>query len=451
MSKKHHPIYVIGHINPDTDSIASAMGYAWFLQHQADQNVYAARAGHLNPQTTWILERLGLESPVLLPDASPRFESIARRFNTTTPDQSLRDVWAIANRTGGVAPIVDEDGKPYGLVNVLSIFEFLSRSIGAHSNKEDIRIGEILDRSCKEACNTQVPRFQANTRIRDALPRIYREERNAFWVVDEEGRYVGICLQREALNPPQLRLILVDHNEAGQALGAVDEADLIEIIDHHRLGNAPTRRPIRFTVDVVGSTCTLIAERINEAGLSAPPAIAGLLMSGLISDTLLLTSPTTTDRDHKVAELLGRWAFVGGSPLEGETLESFGDQLLRAGSGLAARTPDEIVNADFKLYEAGGFNFGVGQVEVTNRSQLAEHLDDLHQALIKQRNEKGVDFVILMVTDVVRKASHLLLTNEIPALEGLPYPRRSDGTLNAEGVVSRKMQLLPVILGALEG
>ena len=118
---------------------------------------------------------------------------------------------------------------------------------------------------------------------------------------------------------------------------------------------------------------------------------------------------------------------------------------------MASRTPDEIVNADLKLYEAGGLNFGVGQVEVTNRSQLVEYIDDLQAAMLEVKKEKSLDFVMLMVTDVVRKASHLLLTNEVPALDELPYPRRPDGTLNAEGVVSRKMQLLPAILGVLEG
>lgn len=453
MPKQNRKTYVIGHANPDTDSIASAMGYAWLLRdlNLYGENVAAARAGHLNPQTTWVLDRLGLEAPVLLTDASPRFESIARRFNTTTPDRPLREVWAVANRTGGVAPIVDNDGKPYGLVNVMSLFSFISRAVGGHARREEMRIAEILDSPCHEACDTEVPRFQANSRIRDALPKIYREERSEFWVVDEHGRYVGICRQREALNPPRLRLVMVDHNEGGQALGAIDEADLIEILDHHRLGNPTTRTPIRFTVDVVGSTSTLVAERINEAGLSAPPDLAGLLLAGLISDTLLLTSPTTTERDHQAAERLGRWAFVGGSPLAEETLQSYGEQVLHSGSGLAARAPSEIVKADLKLYEAAGLKFGVGQVEVTNRSQLTEHQEALHLAMLEVKQVNGLDFAILMVTDVVRKASHLLLTDEVPALEGLPYPRRPDGTLNAEGVVSRKMQLLPVILGVLEG
>jgi manganese-dependent inorganic pyrophosphatase len=136
--------------------------------------------------------------------------------------------------------------------------------------------------------------------------------------------------------------------------------------------------------------------------------------------------------------------------LAGESVQSFGEQVLQAGSGLASRSPAEIVNADLKLYESGGVKFGVGQVEVTNRSQLKSQLDDLRLALLDVQNGRGLDFAMLMVTDVVRKASHLLLTETIPALGELPYPLRADGTFNAEGVVSRKMQLLPVILGALE-
>ncbi len=451
MAKKTSGTYVIGHINPDTDSIAAAMGYAWLLQNQTEENIIAARAGQLNPQTAWVLERLKLEPPLLLPDASPRFENIVHRLNTTTPDRPLRDVWAIANRTGGVAPVVNEDGTPYGLVTVLSLFRFLKESVGAHPRREEMRIAEIMERPCSEACDTDVPRFTTSSRIRDVLPRILHEERSEFWVVDEEGRYQGICRQRDALNPPRYRLILVDHNEIGQALGALDEADLIEVLDHHRLDNAPTRTPIRFTIDVVGSTCTLVCERINEAGLSAPPALAGLLLAGIMSDTLILNSPTTTNRDREAAERLLRWAKVGDSPLANETVQSFGEQVLQAGASLASRTPDEILNTDFKQYEAGGLKFGISQVEVTNRSQLGEYITDLGDALMKLRDSHGLDFAILMVTDVVRRGSRLLITDQIPALEGLPYPRREDGTLNADGVVSRKMQLLPTVLGALEG
>lgn len=450
LEKETNDIFVVGHVNPDTDSIASAMGYAWLLQDQGVSAI-AARAGQLNPQTTWVLNHLGIEPPVLLSDASPRFSTIAHRLNTAAPDHPLREVWGIANRTGGVAPIVDSDGKPYGLVSVISLFEFLSRTVGSHPRREEMRIGELMDMPGREACDTGVPQFPANGRVKDVLNRIMREERNEFWVVDENGRYAGICRQREALNPPRLKIILVDHNEPGQAIGAIDEADILEVVDHHRLGNTSTRTPIRFTVDVVGSTSTLIAERINDAGLSAPPELAGLLLAGVLSDTLILSSPTTTPRDHTAAERLGRWAFVIGSPLAGETVQSFGERVIGAGTGLATRSADEIAGADLKLYEAGGMSFGVAQVEVTNLVELDEHKDRLQEALIKLRDAKGLDFAMLMVTDVVRGSSRLLLTSDVPALGGLPYAKLPDGTLRAQGVVSRKKQLLPAILGALEG
>ena len=444
------PTYVIGHVNPDTDSIASAMGYAWLLRERDGDDYVAARAGPLNPQTTWVLKKLDLDPPVLLNDASPRFSSVSRRLDTTTRDRPLRDAWGIANRTWGVAPIINEDGTPFGLVNGPSLFTFLSQLVGPYPRRQEMRIAEILDLPCREATDTQVPRFQAGSRIRDALNRILREEGDDFFVVDENLLYVGVCRQRDVLNPPRLRVILVDHNEPGQALGALEEAELAEILDHHRLGNSSTHIPIRFTIDVVGSTSTLVTERIEEAGLSAPPDLAGLLMAGLLSDTLMLTSPTTTDRDREAVERLARWAITKGSPLDGETIQSFGEQLLNAGSGLTSRAPREIVSTDIKVYESGGLNFAIAQAEVTDLLQLEEHLEGLRQALQELRDKRGLDFAMLMVTDVVQGSSRLLLTDEIPVLSELPYPRLPDGTRKAEGVVSRKKQLLPVILGLLE-
>lgn len=444
------PIYVIGHVNPDTDSIASATGYAWLLRERDDKDTVPARAGALNPQTAWVLKRLGIEPPVLLNDASPRFESVTRRLDTTTPDRPLREAWAVASRTWGVAPLVNEDGTPFGLVTGPSLFALLSRLVGPHPQRQEMRIADILDKPSREAADTDIPRFQAGSRIRDSLNRILREEGDDFWVVDENGQYVGVTRQRDVLNPPRMKVILVDHNEARQAIGALEEAELLEILDHHRLGNPSTHTPIRFSVDVVGSTSTLVSERIEEAGLSAPPALSGLMLAGLLSDTLILSSPTTTPRDHRAAERLGRWAFVGNGPIAGETIESYGRQVLEAGAGLSTRDPEEIVSGDLKMYEAGGLRFAIAQVEVTDLLQLDDHKKALFDALTGLREHRAVDFAMLMVTDVVRGSSRLLITNEPPQLGDLPYPKQSDGVRKAEGVVSRKKQLLPVVLGLLE-
>ena len=445
-------IYVIGHVNPDTDSIAAAIGYAWLMRERDGSDAVPARAGAINPQTTWVLKRLGLEPPLLLNDASPRFEAVARRLDTAAPDSHLAEAWSIVNRTGGVAPIVEpQDGVPLGLITGLSLFNFFGKILGPNLQMQEARVADILDAPCREAMDTSVPRFNASARIRDFLNRIYREEHNDFLIVDDKGHYLGAARQRDVLNPPRLKLVLVDHNEPGQSLGSLEEAELLEILDHHRLGNISTHTPIRFTVDIVGSTSTLVTERIEETGLSAPPQVAGMLLAGMLSDTLILTSPTTTPRDHRAAEKLARWAFIKNGPLAGENIQTFGGQVLRSGAGLETRHPAEIVSSDLKVYEAGGWNFAVAQVEVTSLLQLDDNLEALSKALDELRDGRGLDFAMLMVTDVVKTASRLVLVNEPPILDELPYHREPDGTLLAEGVVSRKKQLLPVILGLLEG
>lgn len=441
--------YVVGHVNPDTDSIASAVGYAWLLHERDGIETIAARAGSPNPQTTWVLNRLEMSPPALLTDASPRFEVVTRRMDTAFPDSSLRDAWMIANRTGGIAPVVNSDGCPYGLITGLTLFSFLGEMVGPSQKRQEMRISEILDVPCHEATDTSVPRFPASSRIRDALARVFREERNHFIVVDDEGHYVGVCRQRDLISPPRLKVILVDHNESEQSIGSLEEAELIEILDHHRLGNPSTRMPIRFTVDVVGSTSTLVSERIEEAGLSAPPKIAGVLLAGVISDTLLFTSPTTTDRDQRAAARLSRWAFTWDSPLKGSTIQSFGEEVLKAGAGLSSRDPQEIISTDLKTYEAAGLKFAVAQAEVTDLMQLDDYLERIKGALKEMKHTRALDFTMLMVTDVVRGSSSLVSINPPPILDDLPYPLQNDGTRLAKGVVSRKKQLLPAILSLL--
>lgn len=444
-------IYVIGHTNPDTDSIASAVGYAWLLRERDGEEVLAARAGPINPQTTWVLKRVSFEPPLLLTDASPRFDAVIRLYDTTSPDRPIGEAWPIISSTGGVAPVVDEGtGKPVGLITGISLFNLIGKLVGPQPQQEEMRMAEIMELPSSEACDTSVPRFQSSTRIRDVINRVLREEHNDFLIVDEKGNYLGVSRQRDVLNPPRLRLILVDHNEATQALGSVEEAELIEILDHHRLGNPTTREPIRFSVDVVGSTSTLVTERIREAGLRPPPEIAGLLIAGVVSDTLNLSSPTATPRDEEALEALARWAFVQNGPLAGETIENYAQEVLEAGAGLSRANPEEIVRTDLKLYQAGEYHFAVAQAEVTNLMQLDEHLHSLTEALESLTKERGLDFAMLMVTDVVGDSSRLITVNAPPILDDLPYPLQSDNTRLAAGVVSRKKQLLPVILSLVE-
>jgi len=443
-------IFVIGHVNPDTDAIASAMGYAWLLQERDGVNAVPARSGAINRQTAWVLHELNLEPPLLFNDASPRFDSVMHRLDTVTPDRPLSEAWAILNRTGGIAPVVNPDGTPYGLITGKSLFNFLSRHMGPHPRYKEMTLAELLEIPCKEAAETDIARYTATTRIRDVIRRLLRDEVDEFWVLDDNKRYLGICRQRDLLDPPRLKIILVDHNEPQQALGSLDEAELVEILDHHRLGNPTTHEPIRFTVDVVGSTSTLVSELIEDAGLSAPPELAGLMLAGLLSDTLVMTSPTTTDRDHQAAERLARWAFVWGSPLEGENIQNFGEKVLSAGAGLSSRDPEDVVSTDMKQYETANTRFAIAQAEVSDLYELNDYLEPLRDALQELRERRSLDFAMLMVTDVVQGDSRLLMVDAPAVLDELPYRPLTDGTRLATGVVSRKKQLLPVVFSLLE-
>lgn len=449
-SKQSNRIFVTGHINPDTDSIASAIGYAWLLNERDGVTAVPARAGAINQQTAWVLKTLGLDSPILLTDASPRFESVMRRYDVVGPGKSLNEAWTILARTAGICPVVNSDGTPYGMVTGKSVFDFLRKIIGPHAKNRNITIAEMLEIPCREAAELEIPKFGPGTRIKDVLNRVLRSEQTEYWVIDEKKRYLGVVKQRDLLSPPRIQVILVDHNEPQQSIASLEEAELLEILDHHRLGNQSTHNPIKFTVDTVGSTSTLVSEQMEETGFSAPPSLAGLLLAGLLSDTLILTSPTTTPRDQEAAQRLSRWAFVPGSPLEDETIKTYGEKVLRSGAGLITQEPDAVVSTDMKLYDTAGIKFAIAQAETSDTYDIGDYIPKLQEALKNQKNQKGLDFAGLMVTDVVAGSSRLIFVDAPPELDELPYRPMPDGTYVAEGVVSRKKQLLPIILSLLE-
>jgi manganese-dependent inorganic pyrophosphatase len=240
-------------------------------------------------------------------------------------------------------------------------------------------------------------------------------------------------------------LVLVDHNELSQAVAGAAHAELVEVLDHHRLGNPSTTMPIRFIADPVGSSSTLVAERGFEAGLTFPAPIAGVLLSGIFSDTLVFKSPTTTPRDQKAAEKLAQMAGLKDADAVGQ----YGAALLASGAGLSAYTAEQIVSNDFKQYEAAGNSAGIVQAEVAGFAELPGRLDDLTAALEKMRSAGKLSLVMLMVTDIIGSNSRLLAVGEASILAGLPYTRLADGTFDAPGMVSRKKQLLPVILDVL--
>ncbi len=445
LHEARHPIYVVGHKNPDTDAVASAIGYAWLLRERDGLETIAARAGSVNAQTRFALDAFGAPTPMLLEDASPRFEAIANRIEPLTPDTPLSAAWQLSAKTHRAAPIVEADGTPVGLVTGQSVFGYLSQRL----DMTYAVFGKLIAIPCGEACDTDVPRFALTDRISDHRERVMRTQRDDFWVVDGDGKYAGICTRADMLHPPRMQMVLVDHNEPGQAVNGLAEAELLEVLDHHRLGTINTTTPISFHVDVVGSCSTLVAERIRIARLTPPPPVAGMLLSGLISDTLAFKSPTTTARDRSSAAWLA-WHAFGMDDAESKMSE-FADALLQAGADVSGRSAQDMVQADLKLFESGPVKFGVAQVEVTSFNAILPRMAEIRDALRALQEQRGLDFVALMITDIVENNSLLAGVGDARFFERLPFSRKADGVWDMPGVVSRKKQLLPTLLGMLQG
>jgi manganese-dependent inorganic pyrophosphatase len=285
------------------------------------------------------------------------------------------------------------------------------------------------------------------------MHQVLRSDYDEFMVVDETGRYIGLCRKSYLLSPPRRRIVMVDHNELAQAVPGLDEGEVVEVLDHHRLSTMPTSVPIRFQVEPVGSCSTLVAERGFEAELGFPEGIAGLLLSGILSDTLIFRSPTTTPRDRKAAMNLAVMAKLAAANSTDEqvmqAINEFGQSLLAAGAGLGMRPAEEIVNTDIKFYESNGSRVGIAQVEVANLSELTPRLEELRETLEELTKSQKLSLALLMVTDVVLGNSRLVAVGQSRVISTLPYTRLDDDTLDAPGIMSRKKQLLPTVLAVL--
>ena len=268
-----------------------------------------------------------------------------------------------------------------------------------------------------------------------------KNSHNHFPVVDEDGKLLGTVLKRAFAEEPPFRMILVDHNETDQGIPGLDEVPVVEVVDHHRIAFAATREPIRYTADVVGSTCTLVARMFRAAGERPTRETAGILIAGIVSDTLLFQSPTTTDADRSLCTWLEK--------LCGESAESIMAGLSSVASPLSSLTPDQAIASDAKTYNESGRKFMLAQIEETNMALFHQRQGDLTAAIDRAIAANALDFFALMVTDPVRGNSELLFRGLESVRRALPYRRGPDGTLMMPGVLSRKKQLLPEVIAAL--
>jgi len=275
-------------------------------------------------------------------------------------------------------------------------------------------------------------------RIRSMGTRILSHPEDVIPVVDADGKFLGIVGKKDITEPPPYRMILVDHNEPEQSIPGIEDLPVIEVVDHHRIGMMRTQTPIKFTGDIVGSTCTLVAAMFKSMGESLTPELAGLLLSGLVADTLNLKSPTSSPLDFRMHEWLEK--------ISGVKSEALMDELSRIASPLSSGKPEDVIESDRKSYSDGKFHFSLSQVEETKLELLRRRKDELSRTMGAIMKRESLHFIALLVTDAVRENSELLILGDPAVIRSLPYHADSDGLFFLPGILSRKKQLLPQIL-----
>lgn len=494
--EREKPLFVCGHRNPDTDSICSAIAYAAYKREVAGEHAVPCRAGNVNSQTRYALERFGAEPPRLLADVLPRLSDIMiprGDLFLLLPDQPLADAHRIITENRfSFLPVVDEEDRPLGrittlrLVDVLSHPESVLESVGGDgaggarlsaaetagpaqaagrtqapgdgatagraqpaapgepaqaAGPAQAAVNRILGLPLRHFLDPVGPTFAAATPIRDAERLVNRYNEGGFIVTADGGTVAGVVTRMSFLTDARYRLALVDHNEYSQAVDGVELAAVEEIIDHHRIGLERTTEPITVVNRVVGSTCSIVARMYRAARRDPPSSVAGLLLSGLLSDTVVLNSPTTTDEDRELA------AWLAGSA--GVSVEEYGRAMFAAGSEIASLTAEEIIGKDRKFYEEGGRSFAVSQIEMVGFEAFWEQADALSAALTDARVRHDLYFAALMVTDITTSTT-LLVLSAPPAFQSrLAHPQLAPGVYELRDVLSRKKQVLPMLLELL--
>lgn len=296
--------------------------------------------------------------------------------------------------------------------------------------------------SIERVIDRNVMTVDADERIADVRKK-FSVTNHALLVTNDEGALTGILTKSDIFKPVQTRLVLVDHNELTQAVSGADEVTIAEIIDHHRLGALHTAQPILFINEPVGSTCTIIADLFRREALQPSPEIAGIMMSGLISDTLHLNGPTTTSKDA----ILLAWL----SEISGVDSKQLADEIFNSGSVILANPPEKVVRSDFKIYEEEGVRFAVSQVEELGFGNFWQHAKPIAQAVQELRDEEKLVFAALLVTDINTQNSLLLVKGDEAVIGRIGYPHvEQDEIFDMPGVVSRKKQLIPYLTSLLK-
>ena len=548
--RNQEKIFVIGHKNPDTDSICSAIAYADIKNRTSQKVKYIPkRAGQINEETEYVLNRFGVQPPGYLSNIGTQVKDMDIRLSPEANKSiSLKNAWDLMQENSIVSlPIREKDGTLEGLITIGDIaktymdttdsyllsrartqYQRIAETIGgkviegnAHGyfiqgkimvatanpdkmkeyveendmvimgNREEdhlqaieqnvscIIVGmgiEVTEKVLKLAHEKEIiiisspyDTFTISRLINQSIPVKYimktdnlvtfntedftddiqevmiKHRHRAFPVINKKGKCIGTISRRNFLDMHRKKVVLVDHNEKDQAVDNIDKADIMEIIDHHKLGTLQTMQPISFRNQPVGCTGTIMYQMYGEQKLEIPPKIAGLLCAAIISDTLMFRSPTCTLQDKMAAGALALIADI--------SIEEFAREMFKAGSNLKDKSPEEIFYQDYKKFIAeGDICFGVGQISSMDADELREIKERLIPFMVSECGRHGVSRVYFMLTDIMEQSTELLFYGEgseemaVNAFKIEP----KDGTIYLKGVVSRKKQLIPPLMEAAQ-
>ena len=548
--KKQEKIFVIGHKNPDTDSICSAIAYCDIKNRTTQDSKYIAkRAGQINEETEYVLNRFGVQPPGYLSNIGTQVKDMDIRLSPeANKSMSLKNAWDLMQENSIVSlPIREKDGTLEGLITIGDIaktymdttdsyllsrartqYQRIAETIGGKvvegnghgyfiqgkimvatanpdkmkeyveendmiimGNREEdhlqaieqnvscIIVGmgiEVTEKVLKLAHEKDIiiisspyDTFTISRLINQSIPVKYimkteslvtfntedftddiqdvmiKHRHRAFPVIDKKGKCIGTISRRNFLDMHRKKVVLVDHNEKDQAVDNIDKAEIMEIIDHHKLGTLQTMQPISFRNQPVGCTGTIMYQMYGEQKLEIPPKIAGLLCAAIISDTLMFRSPTCTLQDKMAAGALALIADI--------SIEEFAREMFKAGSNLKDKSPEEIFYQDYKKFIAeGDICFGVGQISSMDADELREIKERLIPFMVSECGRHGVSRVYFMLTNIMEQSTELLFYGEgseemaINAFKMQP----ENGTIYLKGVVSRKKQLIPPLMEAAQ-
>ena len=549
MPKAAHKVVVIGHRNPDTDSICSAIAYAELKNKTSDLVCEPRRAGKMNQETEFVLKKFGVKPPRMCTDVNPKIRDVDYREMPGIPGStSLRKAWEIMrDKQIDTLPVTSADNELEGVITVkdiatanMDVFDtgILAKSQTTYRNiletlggtmvvgREDdvcttghIRIGtatpEMLENTVekgdiviltnryesqlcaieKEAslliiCNgskvgrtiqriaeemgvaimsapvdtyaagklisqcapisyymtrSDIMKFTLVTPVADVTRVMAKVRHRYFPILDEDGKYCGMVSRRNIINLQKRRIILVDHNEATQAVEGFDQAEILEIIDHHRIGSLETSGPVYFRNQPVGCTATIITQMYDENGMEIPQQIAGLLLAAILSDTLVFRSPTCTPLDEALAKRLAKIA--------GVDIDEFASEMFEAGEKLDGKTAEEVFLQDFKVFMCGDIRFGVAQGSYMTRKNLLAAEALLQPYLEEARNKQNVEDIYMLLTDVPKEESVVISDGRYASevlSDGFETQPAEDGSFTLPGVVSRKKQFIPALMTAYQ-